>query len=66
MFCACGRNRVLTVEQEREHLPCDLCQGEHHAKTFKDRFEALGKEKNGLDKDTGDGRSSIWSTDGNS
>jgi len=45
-FCACNR-RLLTNGQIEKKIKCDICQEEEkqkeHAKTFKNRFEALQK-----------------------
>ena len=42
-FCRCKR-RILTTGQQRDNLPCELCQKEH-AQGFKDRVEKLTEEE---------------------
>ncbi len=43
-WCKCGR-RILTTGQQRDNLPCQLCQEEkRHAETLKERLEEAEKE----------------------
>ena len=37
-WCHCERN-ILTTGQQRDKLPCELCQKEEHAKSLQNRIE---------------------------
>ena len=43
-WCNCNRF-ILTTGQQRDKLPCELCQKEEHAKTLKDRITETQKEE---------------------
>ncbi len=44
-WCPDCKGRILTTRQIEENKPCQICQDEQHAQTFKNRLEELNKEE---------------------